>query len=242
MYPYLKDQPWNSVDGQMFGIPHGWGANILMWNTDVVTEDLDSWGAVFEPDSPYAGKITAYDSPIYIADAALYLSKTQPDLGIKNPYALTQEQLDAAVGLLKEQKSQLSASTGRSTPTSRPRSTTARASSARRGRSSRTSSKPTARREGGRAEGRLDRLVRHVDGLVEGQAPELHVHVDGLHHLAASERPVAEWYGEAPSNAKACAETANADHCSIFHADDVAYASALCVLDHTHEEVPRRQR
>ena len=102
VYDYLKDKPWNSVDGQMYGIPHGWGANILMWNTDVVKEDLDSWGAVFDANSPYSGKITAYDSPIYIADAALYLSKSQPDLGIKNPYALTQDQLAAAVGLLKQ--------------------------------------------------------------------------------------------------------------------------------------------
>ena len=201
VYSYLKDQPWNSVDGQMFGIPHGWGANILMWNTDVVTEDLDSWGAVFEPDSPYAGKITAYDSPIYIADAALYLSKTQPDLGIKNPYALDQEQLDAAVALLKGQKSQLS-STGRSTPTSRPRSTTAQrgrhdvAGHHEPGRSRRHTG------QGGRAEGRLDRLVGHVDGLVEGQAPQLHVHVDGLHHLAAVNAQMAEWFGEAPSNAE----------------------------------------
>ena len=108
VFSYLKDQPWNSVDGQMYGIPHGWGANILMWNTDVVKEDLDSWGAVFDANSPYSGKITAYDSPIYIADAALYLSKTQPDLGIKNPYALTSDQLAAAVALLKQQKSQLS--------------------------------------------------------------------------------------------------------------------------------------
>ena len=27
---FLKDQPWNSVNGQMYGIPHGWGANVLM--------------------------------------------------------------------------------------------------------------------------------------------------------------------------------------------------------------------
>ena len=52
----------------------------------------------------YKGKVTAYDSPIYIADAALYLSKTKPELGIKDPYSLTSEQLDAAVDLLKEQK------------------------------------------------------------------------------------------------------------------------------------------
>ncbi len=52
--------------------------------------------------------MTAYDSPIYIADAALYLMKTQPDLGIKNPYALDQKQLDAAVSLLKDQRQNLS--------------------------------------------------------------------------------------------------------------------------------------
>ena len=48
--------------------------------------------------------MTAYDSPIYIADAALYLMKTQPDLGISNPYALDDKQLAAAVDLLKKQK------------------------------------------------------------------------------------------------------------------------------------------
>ena len=54
--------------------------------------------------SPYKGKITAYDSPIYIADAALYLRETQPDLGIKNLYELDDEQFDAAVDLLKQQR------------------------------------------------------------------------------------------------------------------------------------------
>ena len=64
----------------------------------------DSWGVVFDPNSPYKGKVTAYDSPIYIADAALYLMTTQPDLGIKNPYALDEKQFHAAVDLLKEQR------------------------------------------------------------------------------------------------------------------------------------------
>jgi putative spermidine/putrescine transport system substrate-binding protein len=35
-------------------------------------------GRGLRPGSPYKGKITAYDSPIYIADAALYLMKTSP--------------------------------------------------------------------------------------------------------------------------------------------------------------------
>src|ERR1700709_1306015 len=29
---FLKNGNWNSVNGQMYGIPHGWGANLLMWN------------------------------------------------------------------------------------------------------------------------------------------------------------------------------------------------------------------
>jgi putative spermidine/putrescine transport system substrate-binding protein len=102
--PFLKDQAWNSVDGVTYGVPHGWGANLLQFNTDVVDPAPTSWGAVFDPESPYAGKIAAYDSPIYIADAALYLMATQPDLGITNPYALDDTQFQAAVDLLQQQK------------------------------------------------------------------------------------------------------------------------------------------
>ena len=54
--------------------------------------------------SPYKGKVTAYDSPIYIADAALYLKATQPDLGIDNVYELDDKQFNAAVDLLKKQR------------------------------------------------------------------------------------------------------------------------------------------
>ena len=81
----LKNQPRNSVDGQMYGVPHGRGANLLMWRTDKVKPAPDSWSVVFDQTSPYKGKVTAYDSPIYIADAALYLKATQPDLKITRP-------------------------------------------------------------------------------------------------------------------------------------------------------------
>ena len=63
-----------------------------MWRSDNVKPAPDSWGAVFDADSPYKGKVTAYDNPIYIADAALYLKATQPDLGIDNPYELDDKQ------------------------------------------------------------------------------------------------------------------------------------------------------
>jgi putative spermidine/putrescine transport system substrate-binding protein len=102
--PFLKDQPWNSVDGRMYGIPHGWGANLLMYNIGVVRDAPNSWAAVFDDAAQYRGRVTAYDSPIYIADAALYLSKSRPELGIGDPYSLTVPQLDAAVELLEAQR------------------------------------------------------------------------------------------------------------------------------------------
>ena len=104
VFEALKDQPWNTVDGQPYGVPHGRGANLLMWRTDKVKPAPDSWGAVFDENSPYKGKVTAYDNPIYIADAALYLKATQPDLGIDNLYELDDKQFNAAVDLLKKQR------------------------------------------------------------------------------------------------------------------------------------------
>ncbi|KJL42259.1 ABC transporter substrate-binding protein [Microbacterium trichothecenolyticum] len=104
IYDFLKDQPWNTVDGEHYGVPHGYGANLLLYNTDVVTPAPTSWDVVFDDAADYSGKITAYDNPIYIADAAVYLMAHQPDLGIENPYALDETQFQAAVDLLKEQR------------------------------------------------------------------------------------------------------------------------------------------
>ena len=104
IYDFLKMQSWNSVDGVSYGIPHGYGANLLAYNTEEVTPAPTSWDVVFDASSAYKGKVTAYDSPIYIADAAMYLMSTQPDLGIENPYALDETQLAAAVDLLKQQR------------------------------------------------------------------------------------------------------------------------------------------
>ncbi|MFH8252741.1 ABC transporter substrate-binding protein [Microbacterium sp. B2969] len=104
IYDFLKDQPWNTVDGVHYGVPHGYGANLLLYNTEVVTPAPTSWDVVFDKAGDHSGKITAYDNPIYIADAAVYLMAHQPDLGIKNPYALDQKQFEAAVDLLKEQR------------------------------------------------------------------------------------------------------------------------------------------
>jgi putative spermidine/putrescine transport system substrate-binding protein len=97
------------VDGNVYGTPYMYGPNFLMYNTLEVSPAPTSWDVTFEADSPYAGKVTAYDSPIFIADAAMYLMATQPDLGITDPYELTQDQFDASVELLKQQAEMISA-------------------------------------------------------------------------------------------------------------------------------------
>ncbi len=104
----LKNKDYNTVGGVGYGVPHGRGANVLMYDPTVVTTKPDSWSVVFDAASPYKGKVTAYNYAIYVADAALYLMKTKPELGIKNPYALDETQLAAAKDLLIAQKSLVS--------------------------------------------------------------------------------------------------------------------------------------
>ncbi|KAB2364309.1 extracellular solute-binding protein [Actinomadura montaniterrae] len=101
---FLKNQPYNSVGGQMYGVPHGYGANMLMYRTDKLAQRPTSWDVVWKKDSPASGHVVAYDSPIYIADAALYLKAHRPDLKIKNVYELDDKQFNAAIDLLKQQR------------------------------------------------------------------------------------------------------------------------------------------
>ncbi len=105
----LQDSPWHTVDGVHYGTPYQWGANVLAYNAKVFPEAPKSWGVVFEeqnlPDGKSnKGRVQAFDGPIYIADAALYLMKKKPELGIKDPYELTEAQYKAAVDLLRAQR------------------------------------------------------------------------------------------------------------------------------------------
>lgn len=105
VYDFLKNRDFNTVDGKTYGVPHGYGANMLMYNKSAFSTAPTSWDVMFDSSkaSAFKGQIGAYDSPIYIADAAIYLMKHKPELGIKNPYALDEDQLKAATDLLKEQ-------------------------------------------------------------------------------------------------------------------------------------------
>ncbi len=171
------------VDGNVYGTPYMYGPNFLMYNSEVVTPAPTSWDVVFESTlngaaNPYAGKITAYDFPIYIADAAIYLMTHNPDLGITDPYALTEDQLNAATDLLKQQSGMIdkywaaytteidgfangSMVAGTAWPINlslvevdRPRG------------------------DAGRAHGGHERLGRHVDVVHQRSPSELHARVD----------------------------------------------------------------
>jgi len=227
VYDSLKEQPHNSVDGQMYGVPHGRGANLLMWRTDVVKPAPTSWGAVFDPNSPYNGKITAYDSPIYIADAALYLKATQPDLAIDNVYELDDEQFQAAVDLLKQQRSlvgeywsdytkEMAAFSGQNSVVGTTWQVIANLLQA-----DKVPVETTLPEEG--STGWSDTW------MISSKAKHpncMYMWMDWIISPTAN-AAVAEWFGEAPSNPKACEETAAKDHCEIFHADDEEYFSKV---------------
>jgi putative spermidine/putrescine transport system substrate-binding protein len=105
----LKGGRWYTVDGKAYGVPYQWGPNVLLYSTKVFKEPPASWSVVFEdqklPDGKSnKGRVQAYDGPIYIADAALYLMKKQPELGIDDPYELTEAQYAAVLAVLRAQK------------------------------------------------------------------------------------------------------------------------------------------
>jgi putative spermidine/putrescine transport system substrate-binding protein len=98
----FQSPPNNTVDGKHYGISLQFGPNTLLYRTDKVKPAPKSWSIIYSP--KYKGRITIPDNPIQIADAALYLGKTQPSLGIKDPYELNKTQFDATVTLLKKQR------------------------------------------------------------------------------------------------------------------------------------------
>ncbi len=106
----LQKAPWHYVNNTHYGVPYQWGWNVLMYNTTVFKDKPPtSWSVVFEettlPDGKSnKGRVQAFDGPIYIADAALYLMKKNPALGIKDPYELTEAQYKAALDLLRGQR------------------------------------------------------------------------------------------------------------------------------------------
>ena len=229
--PFLKLTNYNSVNKVPYGIPHGWGANLLMWNPKVVKTAPDSWSVVWAKDSPYKGKVTAYDSPIYIADAALYLMKTQPDLGIKSPYALNQTQLDAAVNLLKQQK----ANVGEYWSDYLKASDAFEKGSLVLGTTWQVIANTI---NGAGANSQKVDTVLPKEGstawsdtwMISSKAKHPNCMYMWMNYITSPsvQAQVAEWFGEAPANPKACADiTDDKTFCQQYHVTDEAFAKQL---------------
>jgi putative spermidine/putrescine transport system substrate-binding protein len=219
----LKDKPWNSLDGEPYGIPHGRGANLLFFNTEAFPDGVDSWGLMWEGGSVAEGTTSVYDSPIYIADAALWLMATQPDLGITNPYALDQTQFDAAMALLAEQE----AITGQYWSDFTVQAASMQDGTVLAGTTWQVVANFAA---GGGA--KVD-TVKPAEGatgwsdtwMLSSQAANpncMKLWMDWISSPWANAQAT-EFFGEAPSNREGCALTANPDHCDIFHAEDESY-------------------
>lgn len=217
----LKSRSHNTVNGVTYGVPNGRNANLLVWNKKKVGDSVDSWSIMFEPDSPAAGGVGPYDSPIYIADAAVYLMTTQPELGITDPYALDQEQFDAAIALLERQKplvgeywsdhlEQIDALNAGTLSAATAWPVIVQGVDA-------TEVGSTKAKEG--STGWSDTW------MIAKDTPNLNCAYMWLDWIVSPKvnAQVAEWLGEAPANSRACDLTADPEHCAKYHAGDTAY-------------------
>ena len=220
VYDALKNQPYNTFDGQEYGVPHGRGSNLLMYNTDEIKPAPKSWDVVFDKASDYSGEVTAYDNPIYIADAALYLREHEPDLGITDPYELDDDQFNAAIELLKQQGEHVGeywSDALKQISAFENGDTTVGTTWQYQANTLQASGEPVEAilpEEG--ATGWSDTW------MLSSEAENPNCMYMWMDHIISPEvnAAVAEWFGEAPSNEKSCELTADPKHCEVFHADD----------------------
>jgi putative spermidine/putrescine transport system substrate-binding protein len=224
IFPQLKMQPWNSVNNVAYGIPHGRGANELMFNADQVKPAPTSLAAVFAPDAALKGKITDYDSPIYIADAALYLMKAQPALGIKDPYSLDAAQLKAAVDVLKAQHPSVGSYWSDYT----------KEQSAFGSGDDLLGTTWEVIKQGVDTDKKVNvKTVIPIEGatgwsdtwMIAAKAQHPNCAYKWLDWIVSPKvnAQVAQYFGEAPSNTKACHETTDPKFCDTYHAAESSY-------------------
>lgn len=93
--PQFQNPDWLMKEGQLYGVPFGWGLIRIIANADKVPPETDSLGFMWEP--AYKGQIAVWDDIETVYMAARYL-------GFENTYTLTDEQLDAVKTSLIEMK------------------------------------------------------------------------------------------------------------------------------------------
>lgn len=219
----LKNKPHNSTGGQPYGVPHGRGPNLLMYNTEEITTAPTTWDPVWSGE--HGGKVSIYDSADYIADAALHLMTTQPDLGIKNPYMLNDAQFNAAIDLLEKQRD--AGALYWATYADQVASYTAGDVVVG---TSWQFQVNLLKGEGQPIEGILptEGSTGWSDTwMIASKAKHPNCMYMWMDHMASAEANgmATVWFGEAPTSQAACdfAETLSAGHCQLTHATDEAY-------------------
>jgi putative spermidine/putrescine transport system substrate-binding protein len=220
----IKNQSYNSKDDNPYGVPHGRGPNLLVFRTDVLPPDTNSWSVVWDKASAYRGKLSIYDDSIFIADAAVYLKATRPDLKITNPYELDDKQFNAAVDLLKKQAplvgeywpgdvaKQVQSFTNKDSVvgTTWPYQVNLLEDA-------KVPVKAVKPKEG--TTGWSDTWMIYS----KAKNPNcMYLWMDYIISPSAQAK-VAESFGEAPVNAKACPLTTDKQHCTKFHAEDESW-------------------
>jgi putative spermidine/putrescine transport system substrate-binding protein len=105
--PRLRELAGATVDGARYGVPVRWQPNLLAYDTRVHAQAPTSWGSVYAPDGEAAGApALPAAEPMAIADAALYLGATRPELRITDPYALDERQYATVLALLRSRQPQ----------------------------------------------------------------------------------------------------------------------------------------
>ncbi|MFN8215430.1 MAG: ABC transporter substrate-binding protein [Solirubrobacterales bacterium] len=227
----LKDQPYNTFEGTPYGIPHGRGANLLMWDSSSVKPAPKSWAVTLDPKeaAKYAGKISQYDDPMSIAEAAVYLKAHEPELGIENPYELNEEQFEAAVTLMKEQQPNVGEYWGEAAKQIQAfgagdvtvGTTWQYQYFALKGEGVPVEASPASQgflpEEG--ATGWSDTW------MISSEAKHPNCMYEWMNWIIEPKvnAEVAEWFGEAPAQELACKETENPNFCSEYHAEEPAF-------------------
>ena len=186
----------------------------------------DGVAEIFAANQPWGKSVSIYNAPIYIADAAVVLMSTKPELGIKNPYALDDTQFQAAVDLLKQQKASVA---------------------------DRWVDYAAQQQKFSAGDVSIGTTWQVITNLLQAETPPAPVKAikpkegstgwsdtwminSKTKHLNCAykwldyiETPsviaaLASWYGEAPGNSKACAlSEADQANCDAFYAEDTEY-------------------
>jgi putative spermidine/putrescine transport system substrate-binding protein len=149
---------------------------------------------------------------------------TQPDLAIKDPYALDEDQLAAAVDVLKKQKANVSEYW----------SDYLKEVAAFKGGDSviGTTWQVIASTIGDSVEAFLpdEGSTGWSDTwMISADAPEPNCAYAWMDYITSpkAQAAVAEYFGEAPANTKACDLTSDPSFCDTYHAKDAAYAAQI---------------